>query len=114
MGQFESIDGDSALPPPPPRSTLFVVRNGRYEPQNLMPVLPRSDILDFDGFVMRRGVGGTGMNARPPEMRQGSLIKNPTNVRRDSARIMGHTSSLKDQTSADSVLSFIYDAQRGG
>jgi len=27
--------------PPPSNSTLFVVRNGRYEPENLMPMLPR-------------------------------------------------------------------------
>lgn len=73
-------------PPPPARSSVFVMRNGRYEPQNLMPVLPRPDILDFDGFVLQRGSGGR-LNARPPEMRQANLFKVPVNVRRGSAKV---------------------------
>jgi hypothetical protein len=115
MGAFESSDAMEYMPPQPPRSTLFVVRNGRYEPQNLMPVLPRSDILDFDGFVVRRGAGAGCMNARPPEMRQERLLKNPVSIRRDSAR----TSVPKFDRSAEGkndseILSFIFDAQRGG
>jgi len=87
MGAFESTDNYELAPPPPSRSTLFVVRNGRYEPQNLMPILPRSDMLDFDGFVVRRGMGQGCLSARPPEMRQANLVKNPLSVRRDSARV---------------------------
>jgi hypothetical protein len=92
-----------------------------------MPVLPRSDILDFDGFVIRRGIGAGCMNARPPEMRQASLIKNPVSIRRDSARILGGDKAASPNqkrgkapasVAADqgdgSVLSFIFDAQRGG
>eukprot|EP00929_Paragymnodinium_shiwhaense_P010204 TRINITY_DN114739_c0_g1_i1.p1 TRINITY_DN114739_c0_g1~~TRINITY_DN114739_c0_g1_i1.p1 ORF type:complete len:519 (+),score=124.67 TRINITY_DN114739_c0_g1_i1:107-1663(+) len=111
MGAFESSDSYDYAPPPPPRSTLFVVRNGRYEPQNLMPVLPRSDILDFDGFVLRRGNGSGYMAARPPEMRQASLIKNPVSIRRDSAKLLGSNDELHKDAS---VLSFKFDAQRGG
>eukprot|EP00441_Pelagodinium_beii_P024209 CAMPEP_0197653240 /NCGR_PEP_ID=MMETSP1338-20131121/34939_1 /TAXON_ID=43686 ORGANISM="Pelagodinium beii, Strain RCC1491" /NCGR_SAMPLE_ID=MMETSP1338 /ASSEMBLY_ACC=CAM_ASM_000754 /LENGTH=57 /DNA_ID=CAMNT_0043228281 /DNA_START=54 /DNA_END=223 /DNA_ORIENTATION=- len=49
------LDPQEGLPPSNPRSSVYVMRNGRYEPQNLMPVMPRPDILDFDGFVLRRG-----------------------------------------------------------
>lgn len=85
MGLVESAEADDHAPPPPLRSTLFVLRNGRYEPQNLMPMLPRSDVLDFDGFVVRRGTGSNGvMAARPPDMRQAALVKSSASVRRDS------------------------------
>lgn len=87
MGALESTEEYELSPPPPTRSTLFVVRNGRYEPQNLMPVLPRPDMLDFDGFVVRRGAGHGRLNAHPPEMKQERLLKNPVSVRRDSVRV---------------------------
>ena len=54
MGQTQS-DEDV---PPPSHSTLFVVRNGRYEAQTLMPVLPHRGYVDFDGFVVRRNANG--------------------------------------------------------
>lgn len=110
MGAVESADYEYA-PPSPLHSTLFVVRNGRYEPQNLMPVLPRPDILDFDGFVMRRGGGNGYSSARPPEMKQAALLKNPVSVRRDSMKIGDHRGS---SPAGASVLSFTFDAQRGG
>lgn len=84
MFGFWEVQDD--LPPPPASSSVFVMRNGRYEPQNLMPVLPRPDVLDFDGFVMRRGTSAGYRHARPPEMRQAALVKNPVSIRRDSAR----------------------------
>ncbi|CAK0835501.1 unnamed protein product, partial [Prorocentrum cordatum] len=86
-------------PPLPARSAVFVVRNGRYEPQNLMPVLPRMDILEFDGFVTRRGSAVGGLTARPPEMRQASLVSNPVSVRRDSVRARSDPSSDRVQFS---------------
>lgn len=46
------------------------------------------------------------MNHRPPEMKQAAPVKNPVSIRRDSAKMVGSHS--------DSVLSFIFDAQRGG
>eukprot|EP00747_Dinoflagellata_sp_TGD_P167994 gnl/TRDRNA2_/TRDRNA2_193434_c0_seq1.p1 gnl/TRDRNA2_/TRDRNA2_193434_c0~~gnl/TRDRNA2_/TRDRNA2_193434_c0_seq1.p1 ORF type:complete len:425 (+),score=82.24 gnl/TRDRNA2_/TRDRNA2_193434_c0_seq1:85-1359(+) len=78
MGAVES--SEDLTPPPPSQSTLFVVRNGRYEPQNLMPMMPRSGVLDFEGF--RRGMNC--LAARPPDMKQASLVKNPVSLRRES------------------------------
>merc|ERR1719163_572706 len=80
---FSSVDEEEPLPPNH-YSTVFVVRNGRYEPQNLMPMLPRNDMLDFDGFMSRRAARG--LNPCPPEMKQASLVKNAVSIRRDSAK----------------------------
>lgn len=92
-----------------------------------MPVLPRSDMLDFDGFVVRRGAGQGCLNARPPEMRQASLMKNPVSIRRDSARAgfsgqdlcspRQQGNSKENNTSNEDklpVISFVYDAIRPG
>lgn len=104
-----------------------------------MPVLPRPDILDFDGFVMRRGASTGYRNARPPEMRQAALIKNPVSIRRDSAKFVaapdavrshmectgGEQPSImpidshanvetKDTGGGSLVLSFTFDAVRAG
>lgn len=96
MGLVESAEADEHAPPPPLRSTLFVLRNGRYEPQNLMPMIPRSDVLDFDGFVVRRGTGSNGvMAARPPDMRQAALIKSSASLRRDSFSVEFSASDSK-------------------
>lgn len=86
MGAAESSDIDECSPPLPTHSTLFVVRNGRYEPQdwqNLMPGRVAADGLDFDGFAERDARHGR-RAARPPEMRQAPLLQNPASVRRDS------------------------------
>lgn len=85
---FNFWEAPEDTPPPPARSAIFVMRNGRYEPQNLMPMLPRPDTLDFDGFVARRGANAGYMNPRPPEMRQATLMRNPVSIRRDSARCL--------------------------
>mmetsp|Transcript_45606 Transcript_45606/g.90453 ORF Transcript_45606/g.90453 Transcript_45606/m.90453 type:complete len:407 (-) Transcript_45606:29-1249(-) len=92
FGLWETPDD---LPPAPPNSAVFVMRNGRYEPQNLMPILPRPDILDFDGFVMRRGASTGYRHTRPPEMRQATLIKNPVSIRRDSARVTARAPDME-------------------
>lgn len=87
MGAAESSDIDDCSPPLPTHSTLFVVRNGRYEPQdwqNLMPSRSASDSLDFDGFAEQRDTRNGRRAARPPEMRQAPLLQNPASVRRDS------------------------------
>lgn len=87
MGAAESSDVDDCSPPLPTHSTLFVVRNGRYEPQdwqNLMPNRLASDSLDFDGFAEQRDSRHGRRAARPPEMRQAPLLQNPASVRRDS------------------------------
>jgi len=97
---FNFWDVPEDTPPPPARSAVFVMRNGRYEPQNLMPVLPRPDTLDFDGFVVRRGANAGYMNPRPPEMRQASLFKNPVSVRRDSARTVRPGGTMRRSSKA--------------
>jgi hypothetical protein len=94
---FGFWEGQEEMPPLPARSTVFVMRNGRYEPQNLMPVLPRSEVLDFDGFVARRGASAGYMNARPPEIRQASLVKNPVSIRRDSIKATGIRREQKEE-----------------
>lgn len=124
---FGFWEGQEEMPPLPARSTVFVMRNGRYEPQNLMPVLPRSEVLDFDGFVARRGASAGYMNARPPEIRQASLVKNPVSIRRDSAKATSvrREEAAPEQTgpeeyrpgkgSGSSVaLSFTFDALKPG
>jgi len=101
-----SDEGD--VPPAPLRSTVFVMRNGHYEPQNLMPMLPRPDVMDFNGFVARGPGAASGyMNARPPELKQASLQKNPVNVRRDSV----HITSIAGKE-GEARLSFVFDALR--
>lgn len=104
-----------------------------------MPVLPRPDILDFDGFVMRRGASTGYRNARPPEMRQAALIKNPVSIRRDSAKFTAAPDGVRsrmectggeqpstmpldshdnveteDSGGGSLVLSFTFDAVRAG
>eukprot|EP00933_Yihiella_yeosuensis_P046527 TRINITY_DN42064_c0_g1_i1.p1 TRINITY_DN42064_c0_g1~~TRINITY_DN42064_c0_g1_i1.p1 ORF type:complete len:376 (-),score=61.52 TRINITY_DN42064_c0_g1_i1:97-1224(-) len=112
-------------PPPPPRSHVFVMRNGQYEPQNLMPVLPRPDILDFDGFVMRRGALSGRSAVRPPDLRQASLVKSPVSVRKCSVRgkavipvksSMTTSSGSTDMSSLPRALSlsFNFDAMQPG
>jgi len=106
---FNFWDDAQDAPPPPARSAIFVMRNGRYEPQNLMPVLPRPDALDFDGFVVRRGANAGYMNPRPPEMRQAMLLKNPASLRRDTVRLLS-----AEEGSDGIVFRFTYDALRAG
>mmetsp|Transcript_45548 Transcript_45548/g.97679 ORF Transcript_45548/g.97679 Transcript_45548/m.97679 type:complete len:453 (-) Transcript_45548:132-1490(-) len=124
---FNFWDCAEDTPPPPARSAIFVMRNGRYEPQNLMPVLPRPDTLDFDGFGVRRGANANYMNPRPPEMRQAALSKNPVNIRRDSARALrsdgspmrrpsGASPAIEGSTTEAGKLRFsvTFDALRSG
>jgi len=120
MGAWESSEYyDEYAPPPPARTTVFVVRNGRYEPQNLMPVLPRASMLDFDGFVARRGAGHGCLTARPPDMRQATLGKNSVSVRRESLTLSA--ADAKPEVTAEGSqdanlvsLSFTFDALRPG
>lgn len=87
MGAAESTDIHECSLPLPAHSKLFVVRNGRYEPQdwqNLMPNRSASGSLDFDGFAEHRETRHGRRVARPPEMRQAPLLQNPASVRRDS------------------------------
>jgi len=98
FGLWETPD---ELPPAPASSAVFVMRNGRYEPQNLMPILPRPDILDFDGFVMRRGASNGYRHTRPPEMRQATLIKNPVSIRRDSAKVTARAALNSERAQRD-------------
>lgn len=93
------------------------MRNGRYEPQNLMPVMPRPDILDFDGFVLRRGSSNSRSRIRPPDLRQASLVKNPVSVRKGSVRVRKLVPTPASPHSADQgafVLSCLFDALSPG
>lgn len=125
MGASESSEDPDYYDPLPPThsSTLFVIRNGQYEPQNLMPVLPRADMMDFDGFMARRAARG--LNPCPPEMKQASLLKNALSVRRDSARavlrpreaVVGlGVGDVEASTNAENelVLRFTFDATKTG
>lgn len=106
---FNFWDAAEDAPPPPPWSSIYVMRNGRYEPQNLMPLLPRPEAMDFDGFVPRRGANSGYLNPRPPEMRQASLMKSPVSVRRDSARIIAARGGGEG---GKHVISLTFDALR--
>jgi len=93
------------------------MRNGRYEPQNLMPVMPRPDILDFDGFVLRRGTASGRPPVRPPDLRQASLVKSCISLRKASLHVKlpeGHTSSPKSSSGGPVELNFIFDALKAG
>jgi len=95
-----------------------------------MPILPRSDMLDFDGFVVRRGAGHGGLNTRPPEMRQASLLKNHLSVRRDSVKVFAPPEEQDDKSVSEKdesakevddnqedhspVITFVFDANRPG
>eukprot|EP00913_Durusdinium_trenchii_P015921 g14962.t1 len=105
------------MPPPPPRSSIFVMRNGRYEPQNLMPVMPRPDVLDFDGFVLRRAANR--VPVRPPDLRQASLVKSSVSLRKATvqARPAVSSSPCGGEGPFDDgpiVITFVYDALRAG
>merc|ERR1719433_1214311 len=80
---------------------------------------------------MRRGASNGYRHARPPEMRQATLIKNPVSIRRDSAKITARAPStekgfmdglekLSTDAKADDfwdvpvVLSFTFDAVEAG
>jgi hypothetical protein len=86
-------------------------------------------MLDFDGFVVRRGAGHGGLNARPPEMRQASLLKNHLSVRRDSVKAFvmpedqdgacvkenSENAALSGNLEEPSpVITFVFDANRAG
>jgi len=73
-------------PPQPEQSAVFVIRNGRYEPQNYMPLMPRTDHRDFDGFGRRRLHGGGFVTMELPEMQQADLLSSPVCIRRGSIR----------------------------
>jgi len=111
-------DTQDDVPPPPPRSSVFVMRNGRYEPQNLMPVMPRPDILDFDGFVLRRGAASGRPPVRPPDLRQASLVKSCISLRKATMQVKLHgahpSPSPKSGASGPVILSFIFDAMKPG
>mmetsp|Transcript_22246 Transcript_22246/g.50782 ORF Transcript_22246/g.50782 Transcript_22246/m.50782 type:complete len:323 (-) Transcript_22246:94-1062(-) len=109
MGAWESSEYEDYSPPPPARSTVFVVRNGRYEPQNFMPVPPRSSVFEFDGFVGRRGAGAGCLTARPPDMRQATLSKSSVSLRRESIAL-----PRADEDEQKANFTFTFDAVRAG
>jgi len=110
------LDPQEGLPPSNPRSSVYVMRNGRYEPQNLMPVMPRPDILDFDGFVLRRGPNRGRAAARPPDLKQSTLVKNPASIRKNSLRVIVATSQRSEGGAEEGTveISFKFDAIRPG
>ncbi|CAK8992156.1 Probable E3 ubiquitin-protein ligase LOG2 (Probable RING-type E3 ubiquitin transferase LOG2) (Protein LOSS OF GDU2) (RING finger protein 215) [Durusdinium trenchii] len=105
-------DSQEEMPPPPPRSSIFVMRNGRYEPQNLMPVMPRPDVLDFDGFVLRRAANR--VPVRPPDLRQASLVKSSVSLRKATVQARPAVSSSPCGGEGPIVITFVYDALRAG
>ncbi|CAD7944310.1 unnamed protein product [Amoebophrya sp. A120] len=76
--------GPGAPPPPPVVTNTFVLRNGRYESQALMPNAFDRDATGFEG-------GFPGANAsqarmwrplHPPDLKQTKLIQSPLHLRR--------------------------------
>jgi len=109
-------DSQEEAPPPPPRSSVFVMRNGRYEPQNLMPVMPRPDVLDFDGFVLRRGAANRAP-VRPPDLRQASLVKSSISLRKATVQAKAANPSGPGSPSNSGgpiSITFVYDAMKAG
>jgi len=78
MGQTESTDFDP-LPPQPYHSHahIFVLRNGAYEPQYLMPTSPNLDTLFDDGNLRNL------RNFNLPDIQKTNLISNPIMMRRE-------------------------------
>uniref|UniRef100_A0A7S1AKB0 RING-type domain-containing protein n=1 Tax=Noctiluca scintillans TaxID=2966 RepID=A0A7S1AKB0_NOCSC len=121
MGSSESFTEDPFSPPPPSRPAVFVLRNGRYEPQHYMPMPPRTNVIDFDGFVFRR-VGGQLVDTKPPEMRQAALVQNPVNLHRDTFAVLQQAHSVEAPCAAGSSrqeaptasFTFVFDATLPG
>ncbi|CAJ1419082.1 unnamed protein product [Effrenium voratum] len=94
---------------------MVVMRNGRYEPQNLMPVMPRPDVLDFDGFVLRRGAANSRAVVRPPDLRQASLVKSCVSLRKATVQVKPCASGPASPGGSGPVeLSFVFDALKPG
>jgi len=87
------------------QSTLYVIRNGSYEPQNLMPIMPVND-LEFNGFNPQIGRRGSRLKALQPEVRKASLTKNPVNVRRDSLKAFSVNESAAHAKETGGFVSF--------
>eukprot|EP00392_Amoebophrya_sp_AT5.2_P017147 g17470.t1 len=92
MGANQSSNGDptrpmrpGAPPPPPVVTNTFVLRNGRYESQALMPVNPFADASGFEGGFPGANGGSQARMWRPlhpPDLKQTKLIQSPLHLRR--------------------------------
>jgi len=101
MGAALATESDSRIAPPPPhpsQATVFVIRNGQYEPQYLMPIAPREDTFSPEGLPRNPAF----LRPAPPDLKQTRLMKNPANLKKNSLVIDGET--LMSQ-----VISFKFD-----
>lgn len=95
-------DADRGEPPQPhpSQATVFVIRNGAYEPQYFMPIAPNPNTFALDG---RDDPNPAFLRPNPPELKQTSLVKNPVNVHKASISVEGD--SLTQH-----VLTFNFDS----
>lgn len=90
MGAALATESDSRMAPPPPhpsQATVFVVRNGQYEPQYLMPIAPREDTFSPEGLPR----GPAFLRPTPPDLKQTRIMKNPANLQKKTLRIEGES-----------------------
>eukprot|EP00746_Dinoflagellata_sp_MGD_P065549 gnl/MRDRNA2_/MRDRNA2_27304_c0_seq1.p1 gnl/MRDRNA2_/MRDRNA2_27304_c0~~gnl/MRDRNA2_/MRDRNA2_27304_c0_seq1.p1 ORF type:complete len:394 (-),score=59.86 gnl/MRDRNA2_/MRDRNA2_27304_c0_seq1:9-1118(-) len=88
MGAALATESDMRIAPPPPhpsQATVFVLRNGGYEPQYLMPIAPREDTFSPEGLPRNPAF----LRPAPPDLKQTRLMKNPANLKKKSLRIEG-------------------------
>eukprot|EP00397_Hematodinium_sp_SG-2012_P009442 GEMP01009526.1.p1 GENE.GEMP01009526.1~~GEMP01009526.1.p1 ORF type:complete len:359 (+),score=75.18 GEMP01009526.1:138-1214(+) len=103
MGATESVDlHPSPTPAHNSRAIVFVLHDGQYEPQMLMPVAPNMDTI-FDGSFDSRNRPFRTVN--PPELKKTNLVKNPTHVRRETMAIATQGGNTYLEFSFDSKCS---------
>jgi len=79
-----------------------------------MPVMPRPDILDFDGFVMRRGHHTGRAAARPPDLKQATLVKSLASIRKSTVDVSSKQNSSSEAAGGTFELRFTFDAIKPG
>jgi len=97
MGAALVSESDERMAPPPPhhsQATVFVIRNGSYEPQYLMPIAPREDTFSPEGIPRNPAF----LRPAPPDIKQTRLMKNPANLKKHSLKIEGTTLTSQELT----------------
>ena len=74
----------NAPPAPPTVTNTFVLRNGRYESQALLPpgMPPAWEAGDFSGTVGAQDMNRLWRPLHPPDLKQTQLVKSPIHLKR--------------------------------